>query len=37
MALPQPIMIDDLSKKNQNSYGTEVIISLPLPLYNIFD
>jgi len=37
MALPQPIMIDDLSKKNQNSHGTEVIISLPLPLYNIFD
>lgn len=35
MALPQPIMIDDLSKKHAHSHGTEVIISLPLPLYQV--
>ena len=35
MELPQPIMIDDLSNQNKNSHGTEVIISLPPPLYQI--
>ena len=33
MCLPVPIMFDDLSKRNGSSYGTEVIISLPSPLY----
>ncbi|MDP3312039.1 two-component regulator propeller domain-containing protein [Lutibacter sp.] len=35
MELPQPIMIDDLSNQNNNTHGTEVIISLPPPLYQI--
>jgi len=35
MHLPQPIMLEDLSSRNNNSHGTEVIISLPLPLYKI--
>jgi len=33
MQLPQPIMFEDLSSRNKNSHGTEVIISLPPPLY----
>lgn len=37
MELPQPIMIDDLSNQNNNSHGTEVIISLPPPLYQIMN
>lgn len=37
MELPQPIMIDDLSNQNNNSHGTEVIISLPPPLYRILN
>jgi ligand-binding sensor domain-containing protein len=35
MDLPQPIMLDDLSNRDSNSHGTEVIISLPPPLYKI--
>ena len=35
MQLPQPIMFEDLSSRNDNSHGTEVIISLPQPLYKI--
>lgn len=35
MELPQPIMIEDLSNQNNNTHGTEVIISLPPPLYQI--
>jgi len=35
MALPQPIVFEDLSKRNNNTHGTEVIISLPPPLYQI--
>ncbi len=35
MELPKPIMLDDLSRRNPNSQGTEVIISLPLPLYKM--
>ena len=35
MHLPQPIMLEDLSSRDNNSHGTEVIISLPLPLYKI--
>lgn len=35
MKLPKPIMLDDLSNRDNNSHGTEVIISLPLPLYKI--
>lgn len=35
MELPKPIMLDDLSHRNPNSQGTEVIISLPPPLYKI--
>ena len=37
MELPQPIMIDDLASKNKNLHGTEVVISLPLPLYKIIE
>ncbi len=37
MELPKPIMLEDLSNKNSGSHGTEVIISLPLPLYKIID
>lgn len=35
MELPKPIMYEDLSNTNNNSQGTEVIISLPPPLYKI--
>jgi hypothetical protein len=35
MQLPQPIMFEDLSNRNGNSHGTEVIISLPPPHYKI--
>ncbi|KAF0217836.1 MAG: signal transduction histidine kinase [Ignavibacteria bacterium] len=35
MQLPKPIMFEDLSSRNDNSHGTEVIISLPPPLYKI--
>jgi len=37
MELPKPIMLDDLSHRNPNFQGTEVIISLPLPLYKIIN
>jgi len=37
MELPTPILLEDLSNRNTISHGTEVIISLPPPLYkNIF-
>ncbi|MDP2037411.1 MAG: histidine kinase, partial [Ignavibacteria bacterium] len=35
MQLPKPIMFEDLSSRNDNSHGTEVIISLPPPLYKV--
>ncbi len=35
MELPKPIMFEDLSSRNNNSHGTEVIISLPPPLYKV--
>lgn len=35
MQLPQPIMFEDLGSHDSNSRGTEVIISLPPPLYKI--
>jgi LytS/YehU family sensor histidine kinase len=35
MQLPQPIILEDLSSRNNNSHGTEIIISLPPPLYKI--
>lgn len=35
MQLPKPIMFEDLSSRNDNSHGTEVIISLPPPLYKM--
>lgn len=35
MELPKPIILEDLSERNTNSHGTEVIISLSPPLYNI--
>lgn len=35
MELPKPIMFEDLSNRDNNSRGTEVIISLPPPLYKI--
>jgi ligand-binding sensor domain-containing protein/two-component sensor histidine kinase len=35
MQLPQPIMLEDLSNRDNNYHGTEVIISLPPPLYKI--
>ena len=35
MQLPKPIMLEDLNNRNNNSHGTEVIISLPPPLYKI--
>jgi hypothetical protein len=35
MELPKPIIFEDLSNRNSNSHGTEVIISLPMPLYKI--
>lgn len=37
MQLPKPIMFEDLSSRNNNSRGTEVIISLPPPLYKIIN
>jgi len=37
MELPKPIMLDDLSSHNENSQGTEVIISLPPHLYKMID
>jgi len=37
MQLPKPIMLEDLSSRNDNSHGTEVIISLPPPLYKIIN
>ncbi|MCF8420235.1 MAG: histidine kinase [Melioribacteraceae bacterium] len=33
MHIPQPIMFEDLNDGNSNSQGTEIIISLPPPLY----
>ncbi len=33
--LPKPIMFEDLSNYENNSHGTEVIISLPPPLYKL--
>ncbi len=33
LQVPQPIMFEDLSNRNNNSQGTEVIISLPPQLY----
>ncbi len=35
MELPKPIMFEDLSNRSNESHGTEVIISLPIPLYKI--
>ncbi len=35
MELPKPIMFEDLSNRSNDSHGTEVIISLPIPLYKI--
>jgi ligand-binding sensor domain-containing protein/two-component sensor histidine kinase len=35
MQLPQPIMLEDLSSRDNDYHGTEVIISLPPPLYKI--
>ncbi len=35
MQLPQPIMFEDLSSQDNDTHGTEVIISLPPPLYKI--
>ncbi|MDP2335270.1 MAG: two-component regulator propeller domain-containing protein [Bacteroidota bacterium] len=35
MQLPQPIMLEDLSNRNIDSHGTEVIISLPPQLYKM--
>ncbi|MCK9422258.1 MAG: histidine kinase, partial [Bacteroidales bacterium] len=35
MHLPQPIMLEDLSSQDTDAHGTEVIISLPPPLYKI--
>jgi hypothetical protein len=35
MQLPQPIMFEDLKSRDDIAHGTEVIISLPLPLYKI--
>lgn len=37
MHLPQPIMFEDLSIRDSNSHGTEVIISLPPTLYKTID
>ncbi len=37
MQLPQPIMFEDLSSRDGNSHGTEIIISLPKPLYKIIN
>ncbi len=35
MQLPQPIMFEDLASQDNSARGTEVIISLPPPLYKI--
>lgn len=35
MQLPTPIVLEDLKSRNHHSHGTEVIISLPVPLYKI--
>jgi len=35
MHLPRPIMFEDLGSQDNNSQGTEVIISLPPPLYKL--
>ncbi|HEX7411687.1 MAG TPA: hypothetical protein VF298_06050, partial [Bacteroidales bacterium] len=35
MHLPQPIMFEDLSAHDTDAHGTEVIISLPPPLYHL--
>ena len=35
LQLPQPIVFEDLSSRSTDSHGTEVIISLPPPLYRI--
>jgi ligand-binding sensor domain-containing protein len=35
MEIPQPIMFEDLSNRDKNIHGTEVIISLPFPLYQV--
>jgi len=37
MEIPKPIMIEDLSERSEDSHGTEVIISLPPPLYKIIN
>lgn len=37
MHIPQPIMFEDLSSRDNNSQGTEVIISLPPTLYKIIN
>ncbi|MCZ7603215.1 MAG: histidine kinase [Melioribacteraceae bacterium] len=37
MHIPQPIMFEDLSSHDNNSQGTEVIISLPPTLYRIIN
>jgi ligand-binding sensor domain-containing protein/two-component sensor histidine kinase len=36
LELPKPIILEDLSERNNNSHGTEVIISLPPTLYKTF-
>lgn len=33
MEMPKPIILEDLNSRNHNTHGTEVIISLPPPLY----
>ncbi len=35
MEIPKPIVIDDLGEKTIDSSGTEIIISLPEPLYKL--
>ncbi len=35
LQIPKPILVEDLSSRNGNSQGTEVIISLPPQLYQI--
>ena len=35
MHLPRPVMFEDLSTPDNDTHGTEVIISLPPPLYKI--
>ena len=37
MELPKPIMFEDLGSGKNNSNGTEVLISLPPPLYKIIN